>query len=86
MVGGANSDRPSLALHGTRNPSVIPKRGEYWHVTNPADVDAPDKNKNSVPQKAEGSHFLVVHFTPGMEGEPIVSLKGVSKLCRTGYS
>lgn len=84
--GGVNSDRLSHALGGAKTPSIIPIRGEYLQVTNPAIVNALQTNIYPVPQSGKGSPFLGVHFTPTMEGELIVGPNAVPAFSRTAHS
>lgn len=82
---GAYSDRVAQLLGGSKEPLILPVRGEYLRVTNQSIAANINGNIYPVPDSGAGTPFLGVHFTPTMSGELLVGPNAVLAFSRSGY-
>jgi L-2-hydroxyglutarate oxidase LhgO len=81
--GGLHSDKLAQMTGGTRDPKIVPFRGDYL-VLKPEKAHLVRSNIYPVPDPA--FPFLGVHFTPRMDGSIWLGPNAVLAFAREGYS
>lgn len=82
---GTHADRVAQLCGGSREPQIVPVRGEYLVL--PADTLLAKRIRGNIyPVPEPDVPFLGVHFTPTMSGDVIIGPNAVLAFSRNGYS